>query len=88
MVVEKYAVRLSLEDRAQLERLIRSGQYSALVVNRAPIQIKTDEGWSASQVAEALDTSPRTVFRTKRRYAAEGKEKAAELVRELESNLL
>ena len=88
MVVEKYAVRLSLEDRAQLEWLIRSGQYSARVVNRARIQVKTDEGWSASQAAAALDTSQRTIFRTKRRYAAEGKEKAAELVRELESNLL
>ena len=66
MVAEKYAVRLSSEDRDQLERLIRSGQRSARVINRVRILLKTDAGWSASQVAAALDTSPRTVFRTKR----------------------
>ena len=65
MVAEKYAVRLSPEDQAQLERLIRRGQHSARVINRARILLKTDDGWSASQVAVALDTSPRTVFRTK-----------------------
>ena len=72
MVQEKHAVRLSLEDRDQLRQLIRRGQHSARVINRARILLKTDEGWSASQVAVALDTSPRTVFRTKRRYAEEG----------------
>ena len=37
MVAEKYAVRLSSEDREQLERLIRSGQRSARVITvRAP----------------------------------------------------
>ena len=72
MVAEKYGVRLPSEDQAQLERLIRSGQRSARVINRARILLKTDDGWSASQVAVALDTSPRTVFRTKRRYAEEG----------------
>ena len=72
MVQEKYAVRLPSEDRDHLERLIRSGQRSARVINRARILLKTEEGWSASQVAAALDTSPRTVVRTKRRYAEEG----------------
>ena len=72
MAQEKVALRLSAEDRSQLERLVRSGQRSARVINRARILLKTDAGWSASQVAAALDTSPRTVFRTKRRYAEEG----------------
>ena len=72
MAQEKFAVRLTVEDRSELERLIRSGRSSARVINRARILLKTDEGWSASQVTSALDTSPRTVFRTKRRYAEEG----------------
>ena len=71
MAQEKFAVRLSEEDRSQLERSIRSGQRSARIINRARILLKTDAGWSASQVTAALDTSPRTVFRTKRRYAEE-----------------
>ena len=72
MVAAKYAVRLSSEGRAQLEWLIRSGQRSARVINRVRILLKSDEGWSAPQIAAALDTSQRTVFRTKRRYAEEG----------------
>ena len=72
MAQERYAVQLSVEERTQLEGLIRRGQRSARVINRARILLKTDEGWSASQVATALDTSQRTVFRTKRRYAEEG----------------
>ena len=72
MAQEKFTVRLSAEDRSELERLIRSGRSSARVINRARILLKTDAGWSASQVASALDTSERTVFRTKRRYAEEG----------------
>ncbi len=74
MVAEKYAVRLSSEDQEQLRGLIHSGRHSARVINRARILLKTDAGWSAPQVAAALDTSPRTVFRTKRRYAEEGLE--------------
>ena len=72
MVQEKYTVRLSAEDRDQLRRLIHSGRHSARVINRSRILLKTDDGWSASQVAVALDTSPCTVFRTKQRYSEEG----------------
>ena len=72
MAQEKFAARLSAGDRSQLEGLIRRGQHSARVINRERILLKTDAGWSASQVAAPLDTSQRTVFRTKRRYADEG----------------
>ena len=68
-MVAKYAVRLSSEDRDQLERLIRSGQRSARVINRVRILLKTDEGWSASQVPW---TRRRARCCTKRRYAEEG----------------
>ena len=56
----------------RLRQLIRSGQHSARVITRARILLRTEEGWSANQVVAALDTSQRTVFRTKRRYAEEG----------------
>ena len=72
MAQEKFAVRLSTEDRAQLEGLIRKGQHSARNINRARILLKTNAGWSALQVAAALDTSQRRVFRTRRRYAEAG----------------
>ena len=72
MARERYAVQLSEEERERLIRLVRSGRSSSRIVARARILLKVDEGWSAPQVASALDVSEGTVFRTKRRYAEEG----------------
>ena len=72
MVQEKYGVRLSSPEKSQLRQVISTGKSSARAITRARILVKTDEGWSASQVAAALDISERTVFRAKRRYAEEG----------------
>ena len=58
--------------RGRLRKMIRAGRSSAQAITRARILIKIDEGWTAPQVATALDVSERTVFRTKRRYAEEG----------------
>ena len=72
MALEQYAVRLTPDEREQLSRLIRSGKSSARIVARARILIKVVEGWTAPQVAAALDVSKGTVYRAKRRYAEEG----------------
>ena len=74
MVQEKFAVRLDAGEKVQLRKLIRAGRSSAQAITRARILVKTDEGWSASRVAAALDVSERTVFRAKRRYVEEGLE--------------
>ena len=74
MVQEKFEVRLSPAEKGQLKKLMRAGRSSAQAITRARILVKTDEGWSASQVAAALDVSERTVFRAKRRYVEEGLE--------------
>ena len=73
---EKFAVELTPEERNQLEHTVRAGKGSARVINRARILLKTDEGWSASRVAQALDVSEGTVFRIKRRFAEDGLEGA------------
>ena len=72
MVQERYGVRLSPQEKGRLRAMIRSGRSSAQAITRARILLKTDEGWSAAQVAAALDISERTVFRAKRRYVEEG----------------
>ena len=72
MVQEKYGVRLATQEKGRLRKMIRAGRSSAQAITRARILLKIDEGWSAPQVATALDVSERTVFRTKRRYAEEG----------------
>ena len=77
IAVKKYVVRLSAEERAQLEALIRKGKRSARLLTKARILLKADvsdagEGWSDSQIAKALDTSKATIERTRRQLVEEG----------------
>ncbi len=62
MVREKFAVRLTPEERNQLEHMVRAGKGSARVTTRARILLKTDEGWTAPQVAKALDVSEARLY--------------------------
>ena len=72
MVRGKYGVRLTSKQRNELQHLVRAGKGSARVIIRARILLKTDEGWSAPRVAEALEVAEGTVFRVKRRFAEGG----------------
>ena len=75
MVGDKYAVRLQpeqREEREELQQLIRVGKSSARVTARARILLKSDDGWAAPQVAEALDVALGTVYRIKQRFTGEG----------------
>ena len=81
IAVRKYVVRLSGEERELLNTLIRSGKHAARKLLKARILLKADvseagEGWSDSQIAEALDTSVDTVSRTRQRLVEEGFEAA------------
>ena len=76
MVREKYPVHLTPGERGQLQQLVRGGNRSARQLARARILLKTDGGWTAAKVAEALDVSVGTVFRTKRRFSQDGLEGA------------
>ena len=72
----KVAVRLSAEDRALLERVVRTGEHPALVVTRARILLKADadgpDAWPDDRIADALDVCRMTVRRARQRFAAEG----------------
>ena len=77
IAVKKYVVRLSAEERAQLDELIRKGKRSAQLLTKARILLKADvsdagEGWSDSRIAAALDTSIANVERTRRQLVEEG----------------
>ena len=74
MVREKYGVRLAPEQRDRLEHVVRAGKSPARVTTRARILLKTDDGWFAPRVAEALDVVEGTVYRIKRRFAEAGLE--------------
>jgi transposase len=77
VVVKKYVVRLTGEERDRLNELIRKGKRSAQLLTKARILLKADvsdagEGWSDSAIAAALDTSIATVERTRRQLVEEG----------------
>ena len=77
IAVKKYVVRLSAEERDQLNDLIRSGKHSAQLLTKARILLKADvsdagEGWSDSAIAGALDTSIANIARTRRQLVEEG----------------
>ena len=62
-------MRLSAEERAQLDELIRKGKRSAQLLTKARILLKADvselgEGWSDSRIAAALDTSITTIIQS------------------------
>ena len=73
---QKVVVRLAPDQRIELEKLIRTGQRPAATIRRAHILLHADadgpHAWTDERIAEALDTTPRTVSRIRRRFAAEG----------------
>ena len=55
--------------------VIYIGKNSARMTARARILLKSDEGWAAPQVAEALDVALSTVYRVKQLLAEAGLER-------------
>ena len=79
IIVKKYVVRLSGEEREQLAALTRKGRGSAQRLMKARILLKADaseagEGWSDNQIIEALETSASMVYRVRKQLVEEGLE--------------
>ena len=79
ILVKKYVVRLSVEEREQLETLIRKGKSPAGRLLKARILLKADvskagQGWSDNRIIEALETSPSMVYRVRKQLVEEGLE--------------
>lgn len=77
VAVKRYVVRLSQDERRQLDEMIRKGKSSAEKLMKARILLKADvseggEGWSDSRIVEALETSATTVYRTRQQLVEEG----------------
>jgi len=75
--VKIYIVRLSTEEREQLNALIQKGKAPARQALKARILLKADaseggKGWSDQRIAEALDTSIDTVARTRQQLLEGG----------------
>jgi transposase len=77
IAVKKYVVRLSAEEREQLQALIRKGKSPAGRLLKARILLKADisdagEGWSDNRIIKALDTSASMVYRVRKQLVEEG----------------
>lgn len=77
IAVKRYLVRLSAEEREQLQALIRKGKNPAKRLLKARILLKADvseagEGWSDGRIIKALDTSASMVYRVRKQLVEEG----------------
>lgn len=68
----RWIVDLSEEERALLEELLRGGTVGARVMKRALILLRSDDGWTAQEIAEALGVGICSVYRRRQRYVEEG----------------
>ena len=73
----KYIVRLTAEERAQLEDLSRTGKRAAAALIHARILLKADvgeggPGWDDGRITEALGGGASTVYRVRQAFVEEG----------------
>lgn len=68
MPKKKYIVKLTPDEREELETLISSGKSSARKLTRARILLKADEDWTDKTISEALDVGTATVERVRKRF--------------------
>ena len=78
---KKYVVRLTEEQRSQLETLVRRGRAHARKLLYARILLKADasgpDRWTDERIAEAFEVSTATVARERRCFCEDGLEVAS-----------
>lgn len=76
-VKDKFLVRLTADQRTQLEQMIAAGRHASAALVHARILLKADTGaavagWTDDAIADALECSPATVARVRKRFAQDG----------------
>ena len=65
---KKWKVKLRPDQRKKLRRIVRTGKHKAREILYAHILLKADRGWADESIADAFDTSAKTVQRTRQRF--------------------
>jgi transposase len=65
-------IKLSDEERTELEGFIRRGKANARNIRRAHILLKSAEGWSIERLAATFEVSEATVSNVRKRHREEG----------------
>jgi transposase len=72
----KYKVKLTNDEKLQLEALLHKGKSAARSQTRARILLKAAAGFQDKDIIQALDVSPSMVAKTRQRCVEEGPEAA------------
>jgi hypothetical protein len=72
----RYIVALESSERQQLEALSAGGTCAVRRIKRAQILLAADAGRTDEQIANTVQVSTTTVYRTKRRFVEDGMEHA------------
>jgi transposase len=75
---EKHQVHLLEEERKKLLAVISKGRNKAVVIQRAHILLKVDEGKTDAEISQMLYVSEQTIRRTRLRFEKEGLQAALE----------
>lgn len=78
MANEKHEVHLTETERKKLLAIISTGRNKAVVIQRAHILLKADEGKTDADISQMLYVSEQTIRRTRLRFAQEGLQTALE----------
>ena len=78
MANEKHEVHLKDEERRKLLAIVSKGRNKAVVIQRAHILLKVDEGKTDTEISQMLYASEQTIRRTRLRFAQEGLQAALE----------
>ena len=72
MANEKHKVHLKEEERRKLLGIVSKGRNKAVVIQRAHILLKVDEGKPDAEISQMMYVSEQTIRRTRLRFAQEG----------------
>jgi transposase len=69
--MKRYKVQLTQEERSELQKLISTGFASTRKLTRARILLKVDEGFSKTEISQALDVTINTVTNVCRSFQSQ-----------------
>ncbi len=78
MTKEKHEVHLREAERKKLLAILSKGRNKAVVIQRAHILLKVEEGKTDAEISQLLYVSEQTIRRTRQRFAQEGLQAALE----------
>ena len=78
MANEKHEVHLKETERRKLIGIVSKGRNKAVVIQRAHMLLKVDEGKTDAEISQMLYVSEQTIRRTRQRFVQEGLQAALE----------